>query len=92
VQEYGLRNVVARLPDHPVLDRITAESLRDWRGAATLLSPRLSYELQPRLGPTVLWSGLRVPHLWRCGNRGNVASVLIEKPACGDFLSILDGG
>jgi hypothetical protein len=30
--------------------------------------------------------------VWRCGNRGNVASALIEKPACGDFLSILDGG
>ena len=30
--------------------------------------------------------------MWRCGNRGNVASVLIEKPARGDFLPILDGG
>ena len=30
--------------------------------------------------------------VWRCGNRGNVASVLIEKPARGDFLPILDGG
>src|SRR5262249_40856262 len=27
-----------------------------------------------------------------CGCRGSVASVLIEKPARGDFLSILDGG
>jgi hypothetical protein len=33
-----------------------------------------------------------VPRLWRCGNVGNVASVLIEKPARGDFLSLLDGG
>jgi beta-galactosidase len=33
-----------------------------------------------------------VPHVWRCGNRGNVASVLIEKPARGDFLPVLDGG
>jgi hypothetical protein len=30
--------------------------------------------------------------LWRCGNRGNVASVLIEKPARGDFLPVVDGG
>ena len=30
--------------------------------------------------------------VWRCGCRGNVASVLIEKPARGDFLPILDGG
>jgi hypothetical protein len=33
-----------------------------------------------------------VTRLWRCGNRGNVASVLIEKPPRGDFLPILDGG
>ena len=33
-----------------------------------------------------------MPRVWRCGNRGNVASVLIEKPARGDFLPILDGG
>jgi hypothetical protein len=33
-----------------------------------------------------------VTRLWRGGNRGNVASVLIEKPARGDFLPILDGG
>src|SRR5262249_9185607 len=30
--------------------------------------------------------------LWRCGNWGNVASVLIEKPHRGDFLPIVDGG
>jgi len=30
--------------------------------------------------------------VWRCGNRGNVASILIEKPARGDFLPIVDGG
>ena len=33
-----------------------------------------------------------MPRVWRCGNRGNVASVLIEKPARGDFLPIVDGG
>jgi hypothetical protein len=33
-----------------------------------------------------------VPRAWRCGCRGNVASVLIEKPARGDFLPVLDGG
>src|SRR5207253_1564966 len=38
------------------------------------------------------WCGIDVPRLWRCGCRGNVASVLIEKPARGDFLSLLDGG
>jgi hypothetical protein len=40
----------------------------------------------------VQWCGIDVPRLWRCGCRGNVASVLIEKPARGDFLSLVDGG
>jgi hypothetical protein len=48
--------------------------------------------LRPRYGPTVKWCGIDVPRVWRCGCRGNVASVLIEKPARGDFLPILDGG
>ncbi len=50
------------------------------------------YELRPRYGPTVKWCDIPVTRVWRCGNRGNVASVLIEKPARGDFLPILDGG
>jgi beta-galactosidase len=92
VEEYGLRNVFARIPDHPILAGIAADQLRDWRGSSTLISPQLDYQLVPRRGPTVEWAGLQVPHLWRCGNRGDVASVLIEKPPCGDFLPIIDGG
>ncbi len=42
--------------------------------------------------PVVKWCDLDVPRVWRCGCRGNVASILIEKPAKGDFLPILDGG
>ncbi len=48
--------------------------------------------MRPRYGPTVQWCGIDVTQAWRCGCRGNVASVLIEKPARGDFLPILDGG
>jgi hypothetical protein len=92
VEEYGLRQVFPRVPGHPLLDGITAEQLCDWRGEATILAPRLKYELIPRYGPIVEWCGLKVPRLWRCGNRGNVASVLIEKPVRGDFLPIADGG
>ena len=51
-----------------------------------------SYELRPRHGPTVTWCDLPVTRLWRGGNRGNVSSVLIEKPVRGDFRPILDGG
>ena len=92
VAEYGLRWVFPRVPDHPLLAGLAAEHLRDWRGAATILPPRLRYTMRPRYGPTVKWCGIDVTRAWRCGNHGNVASVLIEKPARGDFLPIVDGG
>jgi hypothetical protein len=92
VAEYGLREVFRRVPDHPLLAGLKAEQLHDWRGEATLLPPRLEFKSRPRYGPTVRWCDIEVPHVWRCGCRGNVASVLIEKPARGDFLAIVDGG
>jgi hypothetical protein len=92
VQEYGLREVFRRVPDHPLLAGVAADYLHDWRGEATLLPPRLGYEMRPMHGPTVRWCDIPVTRAWRCGNRGNVASVLIEKPARGDFLPIVDGG
>lgn len=92
VAEYGLRRLFPRVPDHPLLAGLSAEHWRDWRGQATLQPPRLRYELRPRYGPTVSWCAIPQTRLWRCGNRGNVASVLIEKPVCGDFLPVLDGG
>lgn len=92
VQEYGLRQVFPRVEGHPALKGLAPEHLADWSGEATLLPPRLAYESRPVYGPTVRWAGIEVPHLWRCGNRGNVASVLIEKPARGDFRPVADGG
>ena len=94
VEEYGLRQVWPRVPDSPLLAGLKAENLRDWRGSSTLLPPTLAYTLSPRYNgaPTVRWCGLEVTRLWRCGNWGNVASVLIEKPPRGDFLPIVDGG
>ena len=56
-------------------------------------TPRLKYELSQHFGsPTVNWCGIPVPRQWRCGNQGNIASVLIEKPARGNFLPLIDGG
>ncbi len=92
VTEYGLRKTFPRMRNHPVLDGVPDEALSDWRGEATLLPGRLEYKRDPRRGPVVNWCGIELPRAWRCGNRGNVASVLIEKPAAGDFLPILDGG
>jgi len=92
VQEYGLRRVFKRVPDHPVLTGLETEHLRDWRGEATIVPPRLEYELRPRYGPTIEWCDIKVARAWRCGCYGNVASVLIEKPTIGDFLPLVDGG
>ena len=93
IAEYGLRQVFQRIPDHPLLAGLDQDRLRDWRGSATLLPPRLDYNTsQTYGGPAVQWCGIEVTRVWRCGNRGNVASALIEKPARGDFLPILDGG
>ncbi|MCL2711241.1 MAG: hypothetical protein FWE95_10210, partial [Planctomycetaceae bacterium] len=93
--EYGLRNVFKRVPDHPLLENIGQENLRDWRGSATLLPVPMEYETNDNVFngvPTAEWCGITVPRVWRSSNRGSVASVLIEKPTCGDFLPILDGG
>ena len=94
IAEYGLRQVFARIPGHPLLAGLGSEHLHDWCGEATILPPRMPYVLSPRFNgaPTVSWCGMEVTRLWRCGCRGNLASVLIEKPACGDFTAVLDGG
>jgi hypothetical protein len=94
VAEYGLRWVFPRVPGHALLAGLGERHLRNWRGESTLLPPRLKYEpgAQFNLAPTVKWAGIPVTRVWRAGNRGTVASVLIEKPACGDFLPVLDGG
>ncbi|MBA3709337.1 MAG: hypothetical protein H0W83_11035 [Planctomycetes bacterium] len=94
VQEYGLREVFRRIPDHPALAGLDEDLLKNWRGEATNTAPRLTYEERPYplIFPTIVNAGVVVTRPWRCGNRGNVASALIEKPACGDFMSLVDGG
>jgi hypothetical protein len=94
VAEYGLRQVFERVPNHTLLIGLSEENLRDWRGEATTLPPRLTYEKPPLFNntPTIKWAGIPETRVWRNGNRGNVASALIEKPAQGDFLPVLDGG
>ena len=92
IAEYGFRNVFERIPDHPVLAGLKPQNLCDWHGEATLVPPRLEYKIGSRHAPEVKWCDIPVTRLWRAGNRGNVASVSIEKPARGDFMPILDGG
>ena len=44
VDEYGLRNVFKRVPDHPALAGIDLVNLHDWRGDSTITPPRLNYK------------------------------------------------
>ncbi len=93
VQEYGLRRVFSRVPDHPLLAGLGDENLHDWQGEATIMPSRLTgYTMRPRYGSSIEWCGIMLPRAYRAGNWGNVASVLIEKPTKGDFLPIVDGG
>jgi hypothetical protein len=92
VAEYGLRQVYKRIPDHPLLAELDTENLRDWCGEATLVPPRVKMEDADYGRKFVKWCGLDVTQIWRVGCQGNVTSVLIEKPARGDFLPIIDGG
>jgi hypothetical protein len=91
IARYGMRWVFKRVPDHPLLAGLGDDNLWNWRGDSTLLPPRGTYEFTYH-SPMAKWCDMTITERWRCGSRGSVASVLIEKPAAGDFLPILDCG
>ena len=73
------RQVFVRREEHPLAAGLNPEALRDWRGHATLISP----------GP----EGDRTAvsrRFYRAGNRGSVASAIIETPHFGPFETVLD--
>ncbi len=90
IQEMGLREVFATSERDPLLNGLTAENLRDWAGASTLNEPYFADAKTD--DPEWNWCGFSNTRVWRCGNRGNVASVLIEKPERGNFRPVLVGG
>lgn len=92
IAEYGMRQVFRRVVDHPVVRTLQDYHLRDWRGEATLSTSKLKYTIAERNSPQVKWCDIDVTRVWRSGCRGNVASVVIEKPASGDFVPIIDAG
>jgi beta-galactosidase len=84
------RRVFIRQPAHPVCRGLTDELLRDWRGSGTLVDPYPKTVGFERNYPTTEWCGFENTRVWKWGNYGSVASVLIEKPQRGDFAPILD--
>ncbi len=65
--------------------------IRDWRGKATLL-PQYMPPLKNFSYPVTDWNGFMNRRIWRAANRGNVATVLPEKPPVGNFLPLWQGG
>lgn len=65
--------------------------LHDWRGSGTLLEP-YDRNLLPTDEPKFRWQGFSGTRVWRAGNRGSVASVLLEKPPVGDWLPLYQCG
>jgi hypothetical protein len=91
VAERGARALFPRFA-HPVTQGFDAAWLRDWSGSATLLPPHLEGLPEAEThDPLWKWCGFQNTRVWRCGSRGNVASVLIEKPARGDWRALVDG-
>ncbi len=91
VAERGSRQLFPRYA-HPATRAFDAECLRDWSGSATLVPPHLQeLPAAETHDPKWTWCGFENTRVWRCGSRGSVASVLIEKPARGDWRSLVDG-
>jgi len=80
----GVRRVWLRAPSHPALSGLTNVDLANWRGQTTL---------GPLDGPpTSLDERQRWKRVWRCSQRGVVASTIIEKPHVSNFRPLLDTG
>ena len=92
VQEYGLRNAFQRFRD-PSLRNLDTAMLRDWNGESTLATPYLEGipETETSYSRSA-WAGFSNTRVWRCRNRGAMASVIPEKPSIGDWRALVDGG
>jgi hypothetical protein len=87
----SLRNVFLR-SEHPALAGIDNELLRDWRGQSTLTADHYELPDYETTDPMEDWLGFKNTRVWKWGNWGQVASVVIEKPQTGDFTALADGG
>lgn len=79
VEDRCPRNAFVRHARHPLAAGLDDETLRDWRGEATL------YSRGPERDQALAQS-----HFYRAGNRGSVASTIIETPHYGPFWSVVD--
>jgi len=92
INDPSLRTVFTRVADHAVLAGLDNDRLRDWRGSGTLLPEQYDLPEAELTDPTFDWLGFANTRVWKWGNTGTVASVVIEKPQVGDFTALVDGG
>ena len=66
--------------------------LHDWRGSSTL-TPSVNAGPEDRFDYCKEnWMGFTNSRSWKASNLGQVCSVLLEKPSCGDFLPLISLG
>lgn len=78
----GVRQIFPLTSNHPLVSGLSARDLSDWKGEVNLLEP---YP-EPRSGT----DGIYPEEPWRWGNKGVVASFMIEKPHTGSFKPLLE--
>lgn len=93
VQAYGLRTTFPRFRDDRLGLSLDTAMLRDWNGESTIVPPYFADIPRNELNYlTDTWAGYLNTRVWRCGNRGCVATVIPEKPTVGDWRALVDGG
>ena len=100
---HGLRELFVTKLIHPAFrdcispmdedeEQAANAALKNWRGASTLTPPFLDVPQQETHNPRWNWLGFENTRVWKAGNQGNVASVLIEKPTIGNWRPLAVGG
>ena len=74
---------VPSMASSPLLEGVDGETLRDWRGAGTLVPQRSDVALDRNAESAP-------PYGWHWGNRGSVSSAAIEKPHRSGWTPILE--
>ncbi len=79
------RRVFPTAQPHPMTQGLDNEDLRDWNASSSTV------EGYPEYSSTLHVSGDKPTHGWRWGNRGSVASYMMEKPHHAAWSPIFEG-
>lgn len=85
VTPHPSRRVFTTAQPHPVSEGFVPEDFRDWNGTSTTVDG------YPDYSSVLPVSGDKPTHGWRWGNRGSVASYMIEKPHHAAWSPIFEG-